>query len=167
MDAEKSWYLVYTKPRQEQVALVNLERQNYITYLPYVAVNKRVSGVKQQAFAPMFPRYLFIQLSEKHDDWGPIRSTRGVAGLVRFGSSAAKVPAQLVEIIRQRESNAAQVVEPDFGVGDTVRIAEGIMQGYEGIIAEKNNKRRVTLLLNIIGQVAQIEVPVDSIMSIG
>ena len=30
----KSWYLVYTKPRQEQTARHQLERQGYPVYLP-------------------------------------------------------------------------------------------------------------------------------------
>ena len=36
-DAEKknlAWYLIYTKPRQEIVALENLERQGFNVYLP-------------------------------------------------------------------------------------------------------------------------------------
>jgi len=33
----RAWYLLYTKPRQEQRAVENLKRQGYIAYLPLIA----------------------------------------------------------------------------------------------------------------------------------
>ncbi|MEN9764019.1 MAG: transcription/translation regulatory transformer protein RfaH, partial [Pseudomonadota bacterium] len=35
-----AWYLVHTKPRQEDIALMNLERQGYTCYLPRLSVEK-------------------------------------------------------------------------------------------------------------------------------
>ena len=35
-----AWYVVHTKPRQEDKALLNLERQGYRCYLPRLTVEK-------------------------------------------------------------------------------------------------------------------------------
>ncbi len=35
-----AWYLIHTKPRQEHIALTNLERQGYTCYLPLLRVEK-------------------------------------------------------------------------------------------------------------------------------
>lgn len=35
-DRRARWYLVYTKPRAESTARLNLERQGYDSYLPLV-----------------------------------------------------------------------------------------------------------------------------------
>jgi hypothetical protein len=87
----EAWYVVYTKPRQEDIALINLERQGYQCYLPKMRI-ERIRRKKAVVLSePMFPRYLFIRLdsSEQGKSWSPIRSTLGVARLVRFGTTAA------------------------------------------------------------------------------
>ena len=71
-----AWYLLYSKPRQEGVAVENLKRQGYETYLPLVRTRRRRQGQYVSLVEPMFPRYLFIHLSDQTDNWGPIRSTR-------------------------------------------------------------------------------------------
>ena len=37
----KKWYLIKTKPRQENTAIINLENQEYTTYCPIVKTNKK------------------------------------------------------------------------------------------------------------------------------
>ncbi|MGA8515307.1 MAG: transcription termination/antitermination NusG family protein, partial [Burkholderiaceae bacterium] len=56
---ESPWFLVYTKPRQELVAQLNLQQQAYQTYLPlFKALKKSGTGTaadKEVVFEPMFP----------------------------------------------------------------------------------------------------------------
>ena len=54
------WYLVHTKPRQEVVALLNLERQGYECYLPLIRVERVRRHFAQIVTEAMFPRYRFI-----------------------------------------------------------------------------------------------------------
>ena len=91
--AMKQWYLIYTKPRQELIAVANLQNQAYNAFAPQVSVKKRTNQGWKQVNEPLFPNYVFIQLDDVADDWKPIRSTRGVSGFVRFGSG---VPAPIV-----------------------------------------------------------------------
>jgi transcriptional antiterminator RfaH len=156
----RSWYLLYSKPRQERLALENLERQRYEAYLPLIRTRRRRQGRFTSLVEPMFPRYLFIHLSEESDNWAPIRSTIGVANLVRFGPEAARVPDDLVITLREREDETGiQVIQqPDFRPGDRVRICEGVMAGYEAIFQARTGKERVTLLLEIAGKMARIQV---------
>src|SRR4051812_8030711 len=81
------WYLVHTKPRQERVALENLERQGFQCYLPTLPSERLRQGLLALSLEPLFPRYLFIRLGEGGSarSWMPIRSTRGVSRLVSFG----------------------------------------------------------------------------------
>jgi transcriptional antiterminator RfaH len=82
------WYLVHSKPRQERLALENLERQGYQCYLPVLPTEKMRRGSLTIADEALFPRYLFIRLGNDLSDkgWGPIRYTTGVSRLVSFGS---------------------------------------------------------------------------------
>jgi len=86
------WYLTHTKLRQEQRALLNLERQGYECYLPLLSVEKMSKGEVSVVEEPLFARYLFIRLdvSQSGESWGPICSTKGVSRLVIFGKEYAK-----------------------------------------------------------------------------
>ena len=75
--SEPLWYLIATKPRQEAVALLNLERQGYRVQLPKVELRKRRRGKWQEVIEPLFPGYLFVALATGVDDTAPIRSTVG------------------------------------------------------------------------------------------
>ena len=164
---EKAWYLVYCKPRQEQVAKINLERQSFTAYLPLVRQLRRRRGRRIAVIEPLFPRYLFIQLSMQTDNWAPIRSTLGVSSLVRFGTQAAVVPNDLICLLQSRDDpeGVQELPAPDYRPGDRVRIAEGVTQGYAGIFLAKSGKDRVLVLLDILDKQARVDVPRDYIES--
>jgi transcriptional antiterminator RfaH len=156
----KAWYLIHSKPRQEKLTEENLQRQGYSTYLPMTSVRRRKRGKTVSEVGPMFPRYLFIQLSEETDDWRPIRSTFGVSNLVRFGQIPARVPDELITTLKVREDDKGLCILPEreYQKGDNVRIAEGPFEGYEAIFQSKNAKDRVSLLVRVIEQSINISV---------
>jgi len=158
--SSRAWYLVYTKPLQEKVARENLARQDYEAYLPLIRNRRRRAGRGVDVVEPMFPRYLFIHLNSTTDNWGPIRSTVGVANLVRFANRAARVPCDLIEALRVREDDAGlQAVERSrFERGARVRIEEGPFAGYEAIFHASSGQSRVLLLLEVAGKVARLQV---------
>ena len=163
-----AWYLLVSKPQRERVAVANLERQNYEVYLPLMRNRKRVGGQYRSVIEPMFPRYLFIRLDDERDDWGPIRSTIGVANLVRFGMTPARLPDALVQMLRDKEDGPGiqSVPEQSFQTGDPVRIVDGVMAGYEAIYQSRSGKERVILLLEIAETSAQITLRQDGIEAI-
>ena len=151
---QKAWYLVYTKPRQESVAEDNLVRQAYVVYLPRVRHMRKRQGRQVAVIEPLFPRYLFIHLDTQNDNWSPIRSTFGVASLVRFGSEPAKVPDEFVSHLQAQagQDGLHEWAEPKMKEGDRVRVSEGPLKGYEGILLTKSGQARVMLLLEMLGK---------------
>ncbi len=146
----RAWYLIYSKPQRERLALENLERQGYPSYLPLIRNRRRRKGRYASIIEPMFPRYLFVHLSDETDNWGPIRSTIGVANMVRFGMQAARVPDSLIEMMQERDEEGVQTLTPaELEPGDQVRIVEGVMAGYEAIFQARTSKERVVLLLQL------------------
>lgn len=156
----RHWYLVQSKPNQEIIAKDNLENQGYKVYLPLIPTKKKRNSRTIRVIAPMFPRYLFISLSEQIDDWGPIRSTIGVSSLVRFGMLAAKVPENLITSLRSKENEDGvhPIEKNDFEEGDSVRIAEGPFEGYEAIFSAKDDNERVIVLLKIAEKYAKLKI---------
>lgn len=146
------WYLVHTKPRQEDIALANLERQGYDCYLPQMRIERIRRRKAELATEPMFPRYLFVRLdsSDQGKSWSPIRSTLGVSQLVHFGARAAKVDDSLVDLLRQRERSLP--TEAMFHSGNSVVITDGPFAGIEAIYQTADAERRAFILLEILAK---------------
>ena len=108
---------------------------------------------------------MFIHLSDKSDDWRPIRSTFGVSTLVRFGMTPAKIPDKLIQELKQREdANGFQIVPiKKINTNDKVRIAEGPFEGYEGIYESNSSKDRVIVLLKIAENTTKIQIELDKL----
>lgn len=162
-----SWYLVHTKPRQEDVALANLQRQDYECYLPQMRIERVRRRKAEVATEPMFPRYLFIRLdtSDQGKSWSPIRSTLGVSQLVHFGARAAKVDDTLVDLLRQRER--ALPTEAMFQSGDSVVIADGPFAGIEAIYQTADAERRAFILLEILAKPVSMHIDAGRLRKAG
>ena len=59
--SQANWFAVYTKPRQEQVALENLERQGFRCFLPMAVNPYQRRSQRMPRIEPLFPRYLFLK----------------------------------------------------------------------------------------------------------
>jgi transcriptional antiterminator RfaH len=102
----------------------------------------------------LFPRYLFIELDDKNQNWTPIRSTKGVANFVRFGLNFAIVPNQIIRLIKIQQQ---QTIEKLINIcshqkGDSIEIQTGAFKGQQAIFQNYNSSDRVTVLLKLIGQ---------------
>lgn len=149
----KQWYLIYTKPRQELIAVVNLQNQAYTAFAPQLSVKKRTNQGWKQVNEPLFPNYVFIQLDDVTDDWKPIRSTRGVSGFVRFGSG---VPVPIRDELMQPLltfdlMQASERLSAQPKVGDRVIVPIGDTW-VSALVTAENAKGRVEVLLNLLGQ---------------
>lgn len=151
--ASDAWYLVFSKPREEEKAWWNLDRQGFRCFLPYARVVRRRQRRYRVRIEPLFPRYLFIRLAAGVEDWSPIRSTYGVSKLVRFGTWPARVPDELVEAIRTRTREGYCDLIPDpLQQGERVRVLDGPFKDYEGIFRTERSEERVMILLDVAGQ---------------
>lgn len=153
MMPQKHWYLVPSKPGQEEIAKINLKRQGYTACLPLCKLFRRRMGRRLAVIGPLFPR-LFIQLESGVDDWRPIRSTKGVAALVRFGTEPAVVLQALIGMLMARAGPGGIHTLPDKALqpGERVRIRAGVMEGYEAVLLTKSARDRVILLLDSLGK---------------
>jgi len=156
----KRWYLIKTKPRQEQIAISNLEMQYYKVYCPNATIN--------QKNVVLFPGYLFIHLDSKKQNWGPIRSTKGVKNFVRFGLKYAWIHDSIIDFIKANEIITKEKIENfnEFKIGEKVEITEGIFKNYIAIVKSIEPDERVVLLLNLIGQQQSINLKQNSIIGI-
>jgi transcriptional antiterminator RfaH len=154
------WYLIHTKPRQENIALENLQQQGYICYLPLLNVEKIRRGKLAVVLEALFPRYLFIQLDTAltSQSWTPIRSTKGVNRLVAFGGQPAKVDEVLVSVLKRAEENQPERLQKMFAEGDKVQLTQGAFAGLEGIYQMADGESRAMVLIEILSKPVRIAV---------
>lgn len=148
------WYLLTARPNQDARAQEQLENQGYTVYRPLARVPRVVRGKRTFRIESLFPRYLFIRLSEESDNWSPIRSTRGVAGFVRFGAWPSVVPDALVAYLRRNEGSFEQraIAIADLKQDSAVRVLGGAFKGCEGIFRRYDGEERALVLLQFLGQ---------------
>ena len=160
------WYITQTKPRQEKLAQENLERQGYKTYCPRIMHSRHRRGVWQIISEPLFPRYLFMQLIEGKDDFAPIRSTKGVSKLLRFGEKPAIISQQAIDMIRYQEQLGTDEESRKLPLkqGDRIQILEGPFSGLKGIFEKKCGEKRVFVLLELLGRENRLTLDINKVV---
>ncbi|TEA79944.1 transcription termination/antitermination protein NusG [Allopusillimonas ginsengisoli] len=150
------WYLAYTRPRQESIALANLQAQGFNVYLPMYKTYKK----QELGYEPMFPRYIFLQPCSPNQSLATVRSTRGVTNLIRFGIEIATVRLTMLDAIRALERRRNETPETELSTlrpGRRARVCDSPFSGLEGLISAVSSKR-VTLLLEILGQQRELKI---------
>ena len=108
-----------TQPNAESKAVAHLARQGFATYLPRYLKRRRHARRVDVVAAPLFPRYLFVEIDMAVQRWRSIYSTIGVSQLVCNGDVPAPVPDQVITMLKDREDAAGFIHldrEPQFRV---------------------------------------------------
>jgi transcriptional antiterminator RfaH len=157
------WYVVHTKPRQEVRAFENLQNQGFDCFLPTMQIQKLRQQRVRTVTEPMFSRYLFIQLDNHSQNWGPIRSTLGVSKLVSFGHQPAKVPPDLIDLLKNAP---VEKLERMFSHGDRVQLASGPLKGLEGEYLAHDGENRALVLIDLLGQPQKLRLTIESLRKV-
>ncbi|MEM7565271.1 MAG: transcription termination/antitermination NusG family protein [Pseudomonadota bacterium] len=160
------WYVVQTKVNQECFARDQLNNQKYRTYLPMIKSIRRRGRRVSHRLEPLFAGYLFINLDLTRQSVSPVRSTRGVRGMVKFGEQIHPVPDHLIEglaITHNHDENTPIDPVTFYNRGDSIDFVEGPFAGAEGIFYGHSGTERVSVFLSILGQERKIIVPIDQL----
>lgn len=157
------WLLILTKASAEQTATSNLERQGYRVYYPRLLRPELYRGKWRDRVVALFPRYLFLQVDSARQSVAPVRSTLGVAEVVRFGAECAVVPDAIVDgLIRRADPDSGLhrlKRGPVFERGAAIRVVAGAFEGLEGIFEREAGDDRVVVLLKLLGRETPVRVP--------
>ena len=151
---EDKWLVAYTKPRMEQVALQNLERQAFEAYLPLYKKFKKTETGSVPVLEPMFLRYIFFRPSKAGQSIETVRSTKGMSHVVRFGFEPGIVGSDMIATLKQFEAaqNQATLEEMSgFKAGQKVKLKHVALGNMEGLV-QSVSKKRVAVLLEILGR---------------
>jgi transcriptional antiterminator RfaH len=167
----KHWFVIYTKPREEFRAKENLENQGFEVFLPTCQIERVKNSKLSILTEPLFPRYLFIQLDEVSSNWFPIRSTKGVASLLKFGkeSEPVHVPDQLILNLKNFLDNHS-LIDRFFLENAPIQICDGAFKGLVGVLKKINEsstgEQRAMVLVELLGKFQTLSMSLKSIQKV-
>ena len=160
--SQGQWFAVAAKPRQEQVAEVNLKRQGYHAVPPLIEARKRRQNKWTTVTEPLFPGYLFVRLELGKDNLAPIRSTLGCRDLVRVGSGLVPVPDAIMTPLLSLNSSL-KTSDVLFSEGDEIAIAAGPFAGLQGVFKLARGKDRAEVFIALLGKERPITLELDDL----
>jgi transcription antitermination factor NusG len=140
----KKWYLICTKPGQENLALESLQGCGFQCFFPTLTT-------PLQQTEPLFPRYLFALLQDPlmGQTWSTVRTAPGVARIVNTSPEAQLISDELILFIRARCLPMAPGLRFDNPPAYSTS-SGGLRQRLETLFLETSSYRRVKGLIELI-----------------
>jgi transcriptional antiterminator NusG len=157
------WYVVHTYSGYENKVATNIEKivENRNLQDLILAVNVPVEKViettekgEKEIERKLFPSYVLVKMVMNDETWHIIRNTTGVTGFVGPGSR----PVPLSEEEVERMGVEVRTIEIKFAVGDSVRITDGPLSGFIGIVEEiSEDLKTVNVSASLFGRETKVE----------
>ena len=164
------WYVVQTHPHAESRAATHLNRQGYGVFFPRYKKERRHARRLDIVEAPLFPGYLFVALDMAASRWQAVKSTMGVRRLVTAGDRPLAVPPQVICDLQARADTEGLYhfdEQPSYQPGDALVITEGPFKDCIGLFAERDDQRRVILLLDLLGRSLRLPIAAHAVQPQG
>ena len=164
MSEEAKWYVVHTYSGYENKVASTLEKtvenRNLQDVIQGVKVPTEIvteigeNGVAKEVERKLYPGYVFIKMVYTDETSYVVRNIRGCTGVV--GPSAKPVPLTNEEVVKMGVE--VKSVEVSYSVGDSVRIIDGPLEDFVGVVEEiDTDKNIVKVTVSMFGR----ETPVD------
>ena len=157
------WYVVHTYSGYENKVKTDLEKtiKNreledffFDIVVPMEEQIEIKDGKKKVNLKKVYTGYVLIKMIVTEESWYIVRNTRGVTGFV--GSGTDPIPLTEDEI-RNMGFDVADV-NVDYEVNDSVRIMNGPLENFIGVVQEINKeKRKVKVMVSMFGRETPVE----------
>jgi transcriptional antiterminator NusG len=161
------WYVVHTYSGHENKVAVTLKQRAeaggftdriFKLFIPQQQKIVVTEGKKRSLDEKLFPGYLMVQMLMDDDAWYVVRSTPGVTGFVGMGTAPTPLPESEVKTLMKFAKMEAPKFEAKFGVGDSVKIADGPFRDFLGRVDEVNDEQgKVKVLVSVFGRETPVE----------
>ena len=149
------WYVAHTYTGYENKVKISIEKiveNRGLGHLIYdikvpVEITEEVNdkGEVKQIETKLFPSYVFVKMTMTDESWHVVRNITGVTGFVGPGSEPTPLTDEEIAMFQ------VEVVKDEFlfNVGDTVKVVDGIFNGYSGILQNiSDDKKQLVILVS-------------------
>ncbi len=131
------------RPRWEKKVASLLLEKGIENYCPINKVTRQWSDRKKVVLEPVFKGYVFVRL-EENKKW-EVKEVHGVLNFVYWLGKPAQIRDEEIDVIRKflNEFNDVQVEAKGLVVNSEVRVKQGVLMNYKGIVVEVLGNRAV------------------------
>ena len=160
----KQWHLVQFKPNSHHLAVRNLQRQGFETFLPLQKITTRKAPCFNVDLRPLFPGYMFVGVELDAAPWRTINSTIGVSRLVSFANNYKPLPLDLISGLLLRCDEAGKLLPPKtLNAGDSVEVLTGPFANFVATVEKIDAQQRVWVLMEFMGQSTRMHLVPDNV----
>ncbi|HET6256284.1 MAG TPA: UpxY family transcription antiterminator [Puia sp.] len=163
----KDWFLIYTKPRQENKVYERLTESGIEAFLPK-RPSLRLLPNKRKCFivTPLFPSYIFVNLKGVEDYYFS-QTIDGYSYYVRMGKDIVKVNKTVVDNLKIIVENKeyVEMTESHFIPGQKMVITEGPLTGLKCEVVSYEGNRKLLVRVNILKRNLIISMQPDCVMA--
>lgn len=148
----KKWFVVQIKPNSYDLAIRNLERQGFETFLPKMKATIKTNNKFINKDVAVFPGYAFVGTDLQNPYWTKINSTYGVSKLLSFNNKPYEIPLDLILTLKDRFQNKVDpIINENLKKGDTIKFNNGPFAELVANIESVEEKKRIYVLLEVMG----------------
>ena len=160
MDPQQSWYVIQSKPHQENLVIAQLRQRQIKSFFPLIETETMQFGRVVTRIQPLFPNYLFARF-DYFQQGSQIIWNYGIQRIVSFSGEPLPVAPEVVKLIRTRVDRKGIVrFRQAFKPNQPVRIVGGPFKDVEAIfLKEMTGTSCVKVLLSVLGTQPRVELP--------
>ena len=148
----KRWFIAQIKPNSYNIAIQNLERQGFETFLPKMEITQRQKNKFLVKNVFVFPGYVFVCFNPFINAWTKINSTYGVSKILTFNNKPSEISSDLILELKNRyeiKGNPAQ--KEKLQKGDRIKFYTGPFTDLFAKIESVDTKNRIWVLIEAMG----------------
>ena len=169
MAENANWYVIHTYSGYENTVAAsilksadNRKMQDIIleVNIPMETVTEITDSQAKTVERKIFPGYVLVKMILTDESWHLVRNIRGVTGFV--GAANKPVPLTEQEILALGVEKKEVMVR--YGVGDRVKVVDGPLDGFYGIVDElEADKNRVRVTVSMFGRETPVDLELDQV----
>ena len=160
----KEWFILQFKSNSHHLAVKNLNRQGFETFLPLHDTTSRRLSRFISTSKPLFPGYMFIKFDRTEFEWHKINSTYGVSRLITFNSILKSIPTIFVDHLMKRYDLSGKLLPiQKLKKGDQVTVLKGPFANFIATVEKYEADQRIWILMDLMGRKTKIQTPSDNL----
>lgn len=149
------WHVLYVKSRHEKKVYDKLIELSLDAFLPLVKTVKKWSDRKKVVLQPLFPSYVFVNLTSSLD-FHKALSVSGACAYIQFGKEYAKVTDQEISkvkfLVEEDRITNIETNTPLPEIGEIKKISHGPLEGLKCEVLRVNNENKIIVRIDSLQQ---------------
>ncbi|HHW57018.1 MAG TPA: antiterminator LoaP [Clostridia bacterium] len=163
----EKWYVIFTRTGYEN-RIKNIfdsyfAHEKIKFWIPKRKIIERAKGRLAEKIKPLFPGYVFINVEMTDNLYYRISEILKKGVFLKEGERPASVEEEEIRLILSLTKNS-DLIDISKGIkeGDRVKIIEGPLKGYEGLIKKIDvRKKRAKVMLSVAKQIKSVDLAIE------